>query len=66
MKYARNGGAGENDKALYSDEFLKKEEKHRTHVSDSNGEEGKDPEVQVRPLAGRSALVGHPEREEPK
>ena len=60
------GGAGENDRVMYSDEFLKKKEKHRTHVSDSNDEEGKDPEVQVRPLARRSALVGYPECEEPK
>ena len=60
------GGTGENDRVTYSDEFLKKKEKHGTHVSDSNGEEEKDPEVQVRPLARTSALVGYPEREEPK
>ena len=58
---------GENDRVMYSDEFLKKKEKHRTHVSDSNGEkEEKDLEVQVRPLARRSALFGYSEREEPK
>ena len=60
-------GTGEDHRVLYEDEVLKKKERHRTHVPDSNGEkEEKDPEVQVKPLARRSALVCYPEREEPK
>jgi hypothetical protein len=45
----------------------KKERKRGTHVADSDGEEEeKDPEVEVEPLARRSAPIGHPEREEPE
>ena len=38
-----------------------------THVADSDSKkEEKDPEVQVKSLARRSAPFGHGEREEPK
>ena len=59
-------GAGENDRVLYENKFLKKKDKHTTNVSDSNSKEEKDPEVQMKPLARRSTFVGHPEHEEPK
>lgn len=46
---------------------LEKERNERTHVPDSDGKkEEKDPEVQVKPLARGSTLVGNPEREEPE
>jgi hypothetical protein len=37
---------GENNRVLDEGECLKEKGKHRTHVSDSNGEEEKDLEVQ--------------------
>ena len=62
--------ARENDRVLNVNdgESLKtKRGRGRTHVSDGDSEEdGKDPEVKVKPLARRSTFVRNPEREEPE
>ena len=57
-------GARENDRVLNEAESLFKKEEARN--SRFRQQQGKNPEVQMKPLARGSTLVGHPEREEPE
>ena len=67
VKYARNGVPERTTGSWMRLNPYSKKRKHGTHVSDSNCEkEEKNPEVEMKPLARRSTLIGHPEREEPE